>query len=188
MAKGSWVYFTSSITLLAAAPWAATWVMLPGCPLGKKRLCQLPSVHPPLPSYGPSCPIPNAQHHPAFQGVSVMSCRVNLPRQLLFWGWYKARPSPPASVRGYWCRTRRCENSQDLHVHLLHTFASALFRFAFFQRERNKKHLTLRPPQGPNAAVQSCKMPSLHLFITATSLELCFNLTARRAFLNLDNF
>lgn len=133
-------------------------------------------------------PIPNAQHHPAFQGVLVVSCCVNLPRLLLFWGLYTARPSPPASVRGYRCRTHRWENSQDFCVHLLHTFASALFRFAFFQWERNKKHLTLSPPQGPNAAVQSCKMPSLHLCITATSLELCFNLTARRAFLNLDNF
>lgn len=84
MAKGSQVYLTGSITLLAAAPWAATRVMLPGCPLGKKRLYQLPSVHPPLSSDSASAPIPNAPHHPAFQGVSITSCCVNLPRLLLF--------------------------------------------------------------------------------------------------------
>ena len=180
-------YFTGSVTLLAAAPWAATWVMLPGCPLGKKRL---PSVHPPLPSNSASCPIPNTQHHPAFQGVSITSCCVNLPRLLLFWCWYKSRPSPPASVRGYRCHTHWWENSQDFCIHLLHIFALALFCFAFFQWERNKKAfypVTTSRSQCSNA-VLCHSMPSLHLCITAMSLELCFKLTARHAFLNLGNF
>lgn len=50
-------------------------------------------------------PIPNAQHHPAFRGVSIMSCCVILPRLLLFRHWYKSRPFPPESVRGYRCHT-----------------------------------------------------------------------------------
>lgn len=124
-----------------------------------------------------------------FQGVPIMSCCVNLPRLLLFWCWYKSRPSPPASVRWYRCHTHWWENSQDFCIHLLHIFALALFWFAFFWWERNKK-ASLQQPQDPSAAMQFCVchlVPSLHLCITAMRLELCFKLTTQCAFLNLGN-
>lgn len=67
----SFFIYTGSTALSMAAPWAVTGVMLPECPLGKKRPHQLLSEF--------SQPCPQSIASSSFTWWLSMSCCVNLP-------------------------------------------------------------------------------------------------------------